>query len=364
MRPTWTIMYPVILTIVFLFTACGGGDGQPSNKTATGQPINSPLEGKVVLGSKGWSLDLTTGNYSRVPGVEAWDENPDYPGVASVYIAPLAFSQTHLIETVENCIIGSSGSDDLECVKVHDSSGNLLEGITFTGEMQEAAKISRDSKYLAVIREYTGSNNVYLEIHDLTNISLVDYTVVGSGFFAFSFDWLPDNRLVYTLDQGIYITQPNTTTGNPIIQFDSTDGTPIQVTASPDGSRLAFTLVTDANLAAQHGYVWTVDVNGNDLQRLAYVPGKTDPIINRPAWSPDGDMIIVLEGDATGTGLSVPGTPGTLYAVPSNETDVPLVTDTSATTAIPILSRFGQVFEHDADLDYTFSDSGELFWVQ
>lgn len=51
---------------------------------------------------------------------------------------------------------------------------------------------------------------------------------------------------------------------------------------SPDGTRIAFSSYRDRNYE-----IYTMDVNGNDIQRLTY----TDWAEAEPAWSPDGKQI-------------------------------------------------------------------------
>jgi dipeptidyl aminopeptidase/acylaminoacyl peptidase len=364
-KSRWIIMSVVGLTLLFLVRGCGGCGGESSNANTNG-PVNKDLYGKIILGSRGWMLDLSTGNYSRVPGVESWDDNPDYLGIATIRITARAFSGEQIVETVSNCKNDPNTRKwNLHCVKIHDRSGNLLKGIYFgKSDIREPVKLSRDGRYLAVVRQYGDSTSkIYLEIHDPVTNDIVDNAIIGRGLTEVSFDWLPDNRIVYALEQSIYITQSLSAIGKSIIQFDQTDGTPIDLTASPSGDRVAFMLTPFGNFVALSGYVWTMDISGNNLKRLAVVPGDSDPKINYPTWSPDGKWILVIEGDVSGSSIISPGAPGDLYAVPSEGVDVPLVLDGSPTTAIPIYSRFDQMLETGNDLDTSFLKSGELFWV-
>ncbi|MBT2969874.1 MAG: hypothetical protein B6D72_07835 [gamma proteobacterium symbiont of Ctena orbiculata] len=374
MKVTWNVIFLIAISSLFFLPGCGGGGGEGGGSSATdsqinqsdqaGQSINPGLAGKVVLGGKGWVLDLTTGSYTRVPGVEAWDERPEYLGIATVEITSQAVAGGMVVETVNNCRDSDSVYYNLECVRLYDGSGAMFAGFTFSGTIHEPVKISRDSRYLAVIREYDfNSSDYYLEIHDRENNQLVSYTVISQGFALIDFDWLPDNRLVYTLGQSIYVTPVLSTVGNPIIQFDSTQGEPVEVRASPDGERIAFVLKTYGTRVSTHGHAHTLDVNGNDLKRLAVVPGESDPHMKHPTWSPDGEWILLLEGEVGAADWFALGTPGTLYAVPADGTDVPLSMDTATTTAVPILGRHLQIHETDSDLIYRFTDAGELFWI-
>jgi hypothetical protein len=364
--------YPIIF-VLLLLVSCGGGGGggdagdkSPSSNNPPGGAINAGIEGKIVLGDEGWVLDLSTGNYTQVAGVEEWDENPEYLGVAIVTITSVAFSGSRTVETVYNCEHGDTIlSNHTECVRLHGKTGDYISGLLFkNGDLLRPAKLSRDLRYLAVIREYDSSNNIYLEIHDTTDNSLINYSVISSSYASVSFDWLPGNRIVYTLDQDIYLTSELSTFGNSIAQFDASEGKPIQITASPSGEYISFVLETSANPAAVHGYAYTMDINGNNLTRLAYVPGESEPRINYPTWSPDGNWIAVVEGDVSGSSSSAPGYPGVLYAVPAMAENTPLTLEASQTEAIPIQSRFNQVLTGSGDLSYRFIRSGELFWLE
>jgi dipeptidyl aminopeptidase/acylaminoacyl peptidase len=367
MMSKWITLSVMTITVLASIWGCGGGGGGSPAKPPTDEPLNSELDGKIILGSRGWMLDLSTGNYSRVPGVEAWDDNPQYLGIATVRITARAFSGEQIVETVTNCENDpNTRTWNIHCVKIHDSSGDFLKGIYFgKSDIREPVKLSRDGRYLAVVRQYGDStSNLYLEIHDPVNNDIVDNAVIGRGLMEVSFDWLPDNRIVYAFDQSIYITQSLSSHGTPLIQFEQTDGRPIDLTASPSGDRMAFMLVTFGNTVVVNAYVWTMDSSGNDLKRLAVVPGESNPKINYPTWSPDGKWLLVVEGDVSGSSVISPGAPGDLYAVPSGGLDVPLVLDGTSTTAIPVYSRFGQVLGvGDSNLDTSFLKSGELFWL-
>lgn len=349
------VHHGLIALLLLMLASCGGD----SSSSTTDRDINSTLNGKIILGNDGWQLDIDSGEYSRIPGVESWDDNPNYLGIARVAATPVAYTGSELIETVHDCQLG-----DYNCMNIYTANGDFVSGLLYTGSLKTPIKPSRDGLYLAVSHQYGGSaSDLYLEIHSRDG-NLVDATLLAGNFSKVSFDWTPDNRLVYTLDDSIYITTPVSTQGNNLISFTTQQGKPEDITVSPDGTRLAFSLVTDANAAAVHGYIYTLNIDGSGLNRLAVVPGNDDPILEHPGWSPDGQWILVQEGDVNGQSTTNPGLPGTLFAVPATGTDVPLTSDTGATSAILIESRFGTIVGGSNAIGASFVSDGNLHWVQ
>ncbi len=62
----------------------------------------------------------------------------------------------------------------------------------------------------------------------------------------------------------------------------------IQPDISPDGNRIAF--ISDRD-GAQN--VWTMAIDGTDLQQITHMKEGT---VHSPAWSPDGEYIVVSRG--------------------------------------------------------------------
>jgi len=62
------------------------------------------------------------------------------------------------------------------------------------------------------------TSDTYLEIHD-RNGNMLSFDVIDDTYASLSFDWLPDDRLVYTFKQTIYLTSSLSTEGAPIITF-------------------------------------------------------------------------------------------------------------------------------------------------
>jgi dipeptidyl aminopeptidase/acylaminoacyl peptidase len=129
-----------------------------------------------------------------------------------------------------------------------------------------------------------------------------------------------------------------------LITFTEEQGEPQDPAVSPNGKRLAFELDTGGSFAAEKRTVWMMSLDDpSDLHQLAFVPGNDTPSIENPIWSPDGNWIMVVEGESTGIGpiLSpdeIDQVYSKLYAVPYDGVLVEL-TLTDPTTAIPVLSN-------------------------
>jgi len=63
-----------------------------------------------------------------------------------------------------------------------------------------------------------------------------------------SFDWLPDNRLVYTFGQKLIAEiERNTFRSRTIADMSSIEGIPGRVAVSTDGNQVLFEMITDAS---------------------------------------------------------------------------------------------------------------------
>ena len=358
-----TFLLAGLMSTVFLY-ACGGGSDPTPNILNPGNVNNGELKGRVMLGNDGWILDLATGIYSRIPGMEQWDDNPDYLGIARVSAFPVAYTGSEVIETVEECRNIQGLSSNEHCVKIHDQNATLLKHINYRGNIITDAKLSRNREYVAIARQYGAmTSDSYLEIHDRNGI-IVSSNIVDDTYASLTFDWLPNSRLVYTFKQSIYLTTSLSTVGIPVITFTADQGVPDDVAASPDGTQLAFQLRTSGSFAADRGHIWVVNIDGSGLRQLTDIPpSDNDPAVDNPAWSPDGQWILAVEGRVHGQGSTAPGSRGVLYAIPSNGERV-LLTPDGSTPAQPIFSYNGMIHGiRDPELSYDFLSNGNHAWL-
>jgi len=336
------------------------------------QGLNGELTGEIFIGNRidgPWIMDLTTGRYTPIPGVD-WDEPDNFPGLAKFSAYP-ADDGTEFVETVKNCKdTGTLSFDD--CFIFHDQQGGVVGRFDIPhGDhgTDGPAKISLDHQFIAVPVADTGIFGS-LKLYSRNGVLLGESN--EEVLRAEDFDWLPDNRLVYSSGQTIYLTGIESAKGTPFAKFPEENGRPSQLAVSPDGTQLAFTLVTDANSAATHGTTWIFNLDGSRLVQLTNTPDPNDPsttvddpTINFPTWSPNGQWIAVVKGVGA---LAPIGSESKveLFVVPSDGENVMLTRD-EPTTARPIYSYFNETSEFtdpgEGELSTQFDVQGELAWL-
>ena len=379
------IQYILIITLLFLLNACGGGE----NPDEAGDPgkigetfpavgnINPKLSGRVFVlsgaGTFGKILNLETGEYSDIPGMEEWDSNDAYTGIAFVSVHPNQDASITL-ETVQNCKPRSrTGLIKDDCVIVRNDKGGITNDLSILQDIENTAKISYSGEFIVLPYEkYSDYKNMSLRIYDLMG-KLISVNNLEEqhpdSFDVPEFDWLPDGRLVYAMDQSIYITAPYDTNGAVLKTFTKVEGEPIQLMASPDGTKLAFAMRTKgSSLIRNVGTVWVMSIeNPDELYELAIVPNDDTPSITDPVWSPDGRWIMVVEGRfnvITGPPYRHPGVDTTpiLYAVPSDGVRVKL-SETEETSAVTVLSNWNSVIFGGAGEINSHSQAQLVRWV-
>jgi len=356
---------------MLLLIGCGGGGGEPNNPLAGGN-LNSDFKGKLFIGSEEdgpWIMNFSTGRYTPIPGV-LWEDNPDYFHSAHFSAYPVAYDGIEFIETIGQCRNNPGLLNYDDCIIIRDSQGGVVSKIDVPYETHGPARLSRDRQYFAVpIEDPIGRLN-----HEALTLFTRDGSRIdASDEDVHSFDWLPDNRLIYASGQTLYITQPGSAKGSVLVTFPDTAGQPGQLAVSPDGSQLAFTLKTHANFIAIYGTTWVLNLDGSNLRQLTNTPGPNDPdiktddpIINFPTWSPDGRWIAVVEGRVVVTGNTGGIAKGGLFIVPSDGDNVMLIDDGTTTSAVLIYSYFEETYDFidNPELSPRFNvDRGSLAWL-
>jgi hypothetical protein len=363
------------LAIFTFLNACGGdaGGGTSSNPPSQDGNINGGLSGKLFMGADGKILDISTGKYSSIPGVD-WEgaRNNNYlSGVE--FTAFSGFDGTTFLVTVDRCAEASDTSsynyrllhDD--CLEIRNSDGQLV-GETSRGQMmshiKEGAKLSRDGNYLAFFYndDRLASPNDELYIFD-TSFNLVRQADMPVKYGR-SFDWTNNGEIVYSTDQTLYITQPYELTGTPIASFknemDDIYPFPTHIAVSPDGTKIAFVLVYSSSglQTTSIGDIWIMNIDGSDLHRLVHVDESDgSPYMISPTWSPDGQYILFMDGSTSSVHVA---STGTIYAAPSDSRDIS-INETGAGGVQPIRTYFKG---EDNDLTYDASSYGQWTWLQ
>jgi hypothetical protein len=363
------------LAIFTFLNACGGGagGGTSSNPPSQSDNINGGLSGKLFMGADGKILDISTGKYSFIPGVD-WEGTSNNNYLSDVkFTAFSSFDGATFLVTVDRCAEASDTSNSYyrllhdDCLEIRNSDGQLI-GENSRGRMmsniKEGAKLSRDGNYLAFF--YTDDRlslpNDELYIFD-TSFNLVRQAEMPVKFGR-SFDWTNNGEIVYSTDQTLYITPPYELTGTPIVSFknemDDIYPYPLHIAVSPDGTKVAFVLIYSFEALQRTGIgdIWIINIDGSDLHRLVHVDESDgSPYMISPTWSPDGQYIMFMEGYTSNTdGRSS----GSIYTVPSDSRDIS-INETGAGGVQPIRTYFRG---EDHDLTYDATSNGQWTWLQ
>jgi len=338
------IVYSLSASLLLLLIACGGGDGDGTpNNASVSSNLNGDFKGRLFIGSEEdgpWIMDFSTGRYAPVPGV-LWEDNSDYFHSADFSAYPVSYDGIEFIETIGKCRRNPGLLNYDDCIILRDSQGEIVSQFDVPYETHGQAKLSRDRQYFAVPIQVPGDA---LNPKTLTLFSRDGALIDASDEDVHSFDWLPDNRLIYATDQSIYITPLGSATAKGVkrLTLPENVGQPAQFAVSPNGSQLAFTLVTDANFVFIYGTTWILSLDGSNLRQLTNTPGKPnhESIINFPTWSPNGRWIAVVEGFVTPCQERFPciRTQSNLYVVPSDGDNIILTEDGTTTSAVLIYS--------------------------
>lgn len=308
------------LGLFVIALACGG---LPQGATAG---VNGPLSGHIVLGVDGWAIDLSTGEQRRIAGLEPWDEREEYLGTATVYAVPRSYDGSEILETVHSCMSPKGPLVTYNCLNTW-SGGSFGKLLPVRGRLLGAARLSPDGTRIALLRQFgASSDDLYLQLLDREG-TVVSSEVIFGRATSVGFTWTNDGRVVYALRNELHVAGPDLSQDVVLRAFEEAVREPV---VSPDGRRIAFVRVSEGNLAASHGTVWTMKLDGSDLARVVTGHDERDPIVAHPTWSPDGRWLLVEHGDVTGATGHNPGLPGALYAVPAGARDVVLGADDRA----------------------------------
>lgn len=355
-----------VFIITILTSACGGsGDSGPNvnggNTPPLSDDLNPDLSGKLFFiekskrtdGSKiteAWTMDIATGKYVKVPNTNWADHDDLFPGNWDrPYVAPVDYDGTEFIVEISEC----KTNPDRSCIAIQDENGNYLGQFDVFGDAQSAT-ISRDRQYIALFRDSL-SVDQGLEIYD-RNGTLLSRTKLRRTYYA----WLTDGRIIYVVGRSFHFTTPYSTQAKYSLTLPSTlPGEKIyQIAVSPDGARLAFTV---------DGVPYIVNIYGAGIRKLAEV-SNGETTVNGLAWSPDGQWILLAEGNNIATTPLGPSASRRFYAVPAEDmgkffTLSPHESDRSP--EIRLLRRYwfsdGPTYTNGSITDQAFST--DVYWL-
>lgn len=335
----------VLIAVLLVFVAsCDGSDNEgtrspaDSSGSSAGDPfpalnLNGSLTGRAFETGKASYFDLNTGETVQLAGDSA------YPGPDG----------SEVIEIHEDFrFLPDGGCYDFaifnDLIIIRDAlTGVVKESFELAEDVYGPVRLSPDGQTLAMF--WSKSHTCYEEDNSLTIFSRKGEEIIRGSDKISSFDWLPDNRLVFTFEQKLVVeVERNTFRYQTIVDMSNIEGTPGRVAVSPDGTQILFEMITENSLwlstvSFRRGTAWAINTDGSDLRRVATTsraddPDSTsdDPQVNMPIWSPDGGTILVTEDFTSGGIVLVDdayvvldvfpvSNEGLTYAMPATTTD-------------------------------------------
>ena len=341
----------VVAALLSLFLAGCGGDGgdnpfdlsdpdtntssntDADTDTGSGTRTGAPFTGRLLgtlnrFDNTLLGMDLSTGRFTPLVGLSG---SPpfDSEGGTDTRRDPSALSAAVL--TLDEC---NTEINDGICFFYLDRDGNVTGGFSISGEFPGPGKMSPDGTHLAVNRSDRAAGLSTMTIYTRDGTLVSNHSQDGPMSSEGPYDWLPDGRLVYSYEQGLFgdtgpqgfiITQPYSAVPDRIITLPSRfdDGRLDTIETSPDGTQLLL------NLEMRTGPLRPILVDTETLaiQELFDFNGITD--VESIVWGPDGAWTYaviasseLLSGTALdnsqGGTLVFVGSFESLFAVPVN----------------------------------------------
>jgi len=320
----------------------GGSDGGGSTGGGDTGALNSGISGKFFFedSDNAYLMDIDSGEYTLIPNTDWEDQEDQFPLGIAYYDAKSFASDDAFLLTVAQCKPhgGDSALYQDTCIAIQEFTGNYRANFTVEFDVIGRAKPSYDGQFFALFRD---ADYEVLEVYDLSGNLISDF-----GVKAANFEWLPDGRIVFIYeDRSFIITEPYSTdqSGGWTLGDSVDPGVVSNLSVSPDGAKIAFTIINDGTLVSEKATFWMLDVESGSVRRIADAQnGDLEDAFHESAWSPDGTKIAVLEGGATGSDSSNTGVPANMYVLPSDSTEV-LVVSQDANLRSPnvvMLKRF------------------------
>jgi hypothetical protein len=344
--PIACIVIFYVISSALLVVGCGGGGGESSKTTNDPPPsgiLNPNLSGKLLFEHEdnAWLMDVSSGSYSKIPNTY-WVGHDNIFGSSNYFWLHTRPDpdDRFIVTSLENCDTQAGANKYYICVGIQNFDGNYLSSFKFYGKSKSAAKLSLDNQYFAIMNEDPLANETELQIYDMGG-QLVSNRVVTAG----DFEWLSDNRIIYTSDRKFNITYE--LSANPHEELtlpNGMEGKIGSVEVSPTGDKFVFSLITSGTLVSTHATPWIVNIDGSGLRQLAVTPSSSSPpSITSARWSPDGKWILLREGEVTGADPLNPGSLGYGYVVPAQDmgkTFVLSIIDEKRSTEVRLLNRY------------------------
>ena len=162
------------------------------------------------------------------------------------------------------------------CTLTNLSDGTIISQFKFYPKEGDytSVTLSPDGKLIATIPNYDNG----IIIMDLKGNILHNLTSFGGKKFNYMAEWMPDNTLLFSTDDGLFRTNAAFTQASLVRQFTFADWG--DVAASPDGTKIAL---------KGGNHIWMMNADGSSLVQVT----TSNEIEAVPVFSPDSQYLLV-----------------------------------------------------------------------
>lgn len=301
----WASRVVIGFLFVALLCACGASNSGTSEQTQSAEALNGRLTGNLWVADTGSYFNFSTGQVTKLSDYKIF---PSLDGREYV----------ELIEDFrEQTDAGCDGNvGDVDLINIlRTNDGALLASFEKLLTITSPVIMSPDRQSLAAF-------TVNSEVCDseffsrLTVFSRDGEQIIQSNRGIVSFDWLPDNRLVFFVEEGDqYLMGVETTRHSlnySVVAVFRDSGRPSRIDVSPKGDTVLIEMVTgtDSFLSGinyREASIFKINIDGTNLQRIVGTSREESPRVNQPTWSPDGNQFVVTENYTSGAQASFYG---------------------------------------------------------
>lgn len=312
----------------------------------SGGNVNGSLRGRIYVADNGSYLDVRSGRTVNVGGSFL---RPSKDGLEYVSV-----DQDIEYRDVADCRFGQ----EFDRVSIYNAAtGEVVDSFELPADIW-AVSLSPNRQWVGAF--YKDDTVCFDEETAFTVFSRTGEVVFRARPDSInSFDWLPDNRLVISLRGGISVEEtPGSLQFNQIADLTGVFGNPAKINVDPTGTQVLFEMWTASNnflstVQFREATVWSVNIDGSSLRqrvtstRSLQAGSNSDPQVNAPTWSPDGNWFLVTEGYTSGgvidgstasPGIIAINNNGVTYVVSANAEPIDLPEDSnSSDSASPLL---------------------------
>lgn len=303
------------LLLALTVSACSGDSGSSASDPPNGQSSFSGtiFAGRVSTRSVGevFAIDLET-RVARQYVVMETDATESLYGGSVTFRDPTHIGSGELLMGANDCLRDFSSVDNDFCVDRVDSDNNIERVISSRfGRLETSPSMSPDQSLVAaVITTDAITGPIGFQLYTSDDVFL-DEVIWGQRVIDADFSnivWTADNRMIFGVrlrdrSTGLVITEPNSLaisvdrTLNAFRVDSNGTSTIDNISLSPDGRLLAYDVNPDTFETDRVRSSFVVDIETGETTPIA-VDGSGD--VWAPAWSPDGQYLLLNHGLAPG----------------------------------------------------------------